>query len=155
MPGREVSTLAIVIDALRYGKKVFVPYIHSETSAGKSKVMDMLRLKDEADLQSLEPDAWGIPSLSAKGLDDRENALGGYGVPGPEPSGSLPANLDLIFMPGTAFDTSNNRLGHGKGFYDRYLSRIRRSIMEGEASLNFPVLSESHLCILTVSHGWC
>ncbi|KAK5939342.1 hypothetical protein PMZ80_008646 [Knufia obscura] len=140
MPGREVSTSSIVTDALRRGKKVFIPYIHAETGAGKSKTMDMLRLKDEHDLESLKPDAWGIPSLSEQGIEDRENALGGHGVPdsGSQSLSSVP--LDLIFMPGMAFDTSNNRLGHGKGFYDRYLSRIRQRIEKSEASQKFPML---------------
>lgn len=29
---------------------------------------------------------------------------------------------DVLLIPGTAFDKQNNRLGRGKGFYDRYLN---------------------------------
>jgi len=143
MPGREVSTSSIVADALNQGKKVFVPYIHSETGSGKAKIMDMLRLKDESDRQSLEPDAWGIPSLSAEGIEERENALGGMGVSNAGHHDHSSVELDLILMPGMAFDSANNRLGHGKGFYDRYLSRIRESIDGVEASQKFPVLGMS------------
>jgi len=32
--------------------------------------------------------------------------------------------LDLVFVPGVAFDTQGNRLGHGKGFFDRLLSQL-------------------------------
>ncbi|KAK5079510.1 hypothetical protein LTR70_006502 [Exophiala xenobiotica] len=140
MPGREVSTSAIVTDALGQGKKVFIPYIHPETDSGKSKIMDMLRLKDESDQQNLKPDAWGIPSLSAEGIEERENALGGRGISDAGHRGHSSVELDLIFMPGMAFDSANNRLGHGKGFYDRYLSRIRENIGRGEAPARFPVL---------------
>lgn len=47
-----------------------------------------------------------------------------YGIP--EPTGEEIEDLqmlDLIIVPGIAFDKSNHRLGHGKGFYDRFLAK--------------------------------
>lgn len=34
-----------------------------------------------------------------------------------------PEEIDLMLVPGMAFDARGGRLGRGKGFYDRYLSR--------------------------------
>lgn len=34
-----------------------------------------------------------------------------------------PQSIDLIIVPGLAFDRDLNRLGFGRGFYDRYLSK--------------------------------
>jgi 5-formyltetrahydrofolate cyclo-ligase len=46
-----------------------------------------------------------------------------------EPSADLPVipthEIDAFFCPGLAFDTRGGRLGRGKGFYDRLLSRSR------------------------------
>lgn len=141
MPRREVSTTEIVRDALRQGKVVFIPYIYSKDNE-KQKLMDMLRLKDEEDLAKLEPDSWGIPSLSDKTVASRENAMGGCGISNSNSIGQAQAHLDLIFVPGMAFDSSNNRLGHGKGFYDRYLSRIKASIETAGSQQEFPRLSK-------------
>lgn len=142
MPGREVSTNGIVIDALRKGKKVFIPYIHSCEGDPKSKIMDMLRLKDESDLQGLKPDSWGIPSLSADDIDLRENAIGGNGISSLPATSLVRSDLDLIFMPGMAFDKLNHRLGHGKGFYDKYISRLRQSGTDGTCTRSRPTLGK-------------
>lgn len=46
------------------------------------------------------------------------------GVQEPEEGDEVPPELiDLVLVPGLAFDADNNRLGRGKGFYDRFLPR--------------------------------
>ncbi|RYY22402.1 MAG: 5-formyltetrahydrofolate cyclo-ligase [Chitinophagaceae bacterium] len=41
-----------------------------------------------------------------------------------------PDLLDLVFVPLLAFDHKGFRVGYGKGYYDRYLSRCREDIIK-------------------------
>lgn len=127
MPSAELSTSSVVQDALRNGKQVFIPYIHnveSSASQQKTSVMEMLALESMDEFESLEPDKWGIPSLKPSQVTEKRNCLGGQGVSA-EANQTTEAlqGLDLIVMPGMAFDQGFRRLGHGKGYYDHFLSR--------------------------------
>lgn len=50
-----------------------------------------------------------------------------WGIPEPVQPGTTvsPSDLDVILIPMLAFDLSGNRLGYGKGHYDRFLSQTR------------------------------
>ena len=41
----------------------------------------------------------------------------------------LPEQIDVVLVPGLAFDRFGNRLGRGKGYYDRFLRRLPADIL--------------------------
>lgn len=47
-----------------------------------------------------------------------------YGIPEPVDGIQVnPEQLDVVFVPLLAFDTKGDRVGYGKGFYDRFLAK--------------------------------
>ncbi|KAJ5810819.1 5-formyltetrahydrofolate cyclo-ligase [Penicillium robsamsonii] len=138
MPNGELSTTGIVKDALQRGKNVYIPYIHAQD---KTSIMDMFALGSMSEFESLQPDKWGIPSLLATQIEGRPNGL--------------TQGLDLIVMPGVAFDHGFRRLGHGKGYYDHFLTRYstltRKMPFLVALSLQDQLLSED---IPVVEHDW-
>jgi 5-formyltetrahydrofolate cyclo-ligase len=50
-----------------------------------------------------------------------------------------PQDIDLVLVPVLACDTNGNRVGYGKGYYDRYLSRCREDCIKVGISYFEPV----------------
>uniref|UniRef100_A0A1B0D5I9 5-formyltetrahydrofolate cyclo-ligase n=1 Tax=Phlebotomus papatasi TaxID=29031 RepID=A0A1B0D5I9_PHLPP len=98
----EVNTVEILKEMFHQKKEVYVPTYHKN-------VMEMVKLKDFADYESLPMTSWKIKQ--PKWSDNRESALDSGG-------------LELILMPGVAFTESCGRCGHGMGYYDKFLARL-------------------------------
>ena len=51
----------------------------------------------------------------------------------PEPVNGVlvePENIEVVFLPLLAFDTRGNRVGYGKGYYDRFLKQCKTNVVK-------------------------
>ena len=114
----EVNTHDMIDESIAMGKKVVVP----------------ITLKEEKVLKPSE-------------LKDRKAELieGHYGVHQPHEKHIRPVSLeevDLILIPGLAFDKCGHRLGHGGGYYDRFLEKAPSTVITVGLAFDFQVVGE-------------
>lgn len=68
---------------------------------------------------------------------------GAFGVFEPSGCRLVPAEkLDLVVVPGVAFDKRGHRLGYGRGYYDRALAKCLGSCMKVGFSYDFQLVDE-------------
>ncbi|RVE51390.1 hypothetical protein evm_003945 [Chilo suppressalis] len=99
---QEIDTAPIIEHIRAKGAAAFVP----QYAGG---VMKMLRL-ESGDEQAMPLTRHGIQQHSKS--QQREDALENGG-------------LDLIISPGVVFSKSGDRLGHGGGYYDKFITKLR------------------------------
>lgn len=95
--GSEVDTTKMMKTALGLGKKIFLPTINP-----KDKTMTYS--EHDGNLDNLACNFYGILEPLGPPQDSRI--------------------LDLIIVPGVAFDKHGWRLGYGAGYYDRFLKQV-------------------------------
>ena len=112
--GAELDTRGFFENLLRDGKMAVLPRIDKA-----SKSLTLHRVESHADLVD---GVWGIR----------------------EPRADAPVvaitDIDMVLMPGLAFDRTGNRLGYGAGYYDRLLAPTAHRPVRVAAAFDCQVL---------------
>jgi len=99
----EVETTYLAERTLEFGKKLVLPRCAPKGVLIPALIHDLK--------QDIEPGMWGIREPKKDGLVEAD-----------------PQTIDLVIVPGAAFDMSGNRLGYGAGYYDRFVQRLRPAV---------------------------
>lgn len=103
----EVRTLPAIQQQLQSGKSMVVPYCTVNQQA--EKCLGLWRLETIAELC---PGMWNILEPPQQRWYEPAKQI-------------LPEELDVVIVPGVAFDNRGGRLGNGVGYYDRLLQQVR------------------------------
>lgn len=113
----EVQTQSMITEAQKIGKKTLVP-----------KILQ----RERRMIASLIEDV------------DEELSLGPYGIRQPKGryTREIPSDkIDLVIVPGLAFDKCGRRLGRGGGYYDKFLANLAKETPRIGLAFDFQVLS--------------
>lgn len=113
----EVQTRGMIERMLAAGKRVVVPVVRRST-----RRLWLSEVRDPA--ADLAPGAFQVPEPVR-------------GARRPVPA----REVDLAIVPGLAFDRRGHRLGHGLGFFDRFLARLPESVPTIGLAYRFQLLA--------------
>lgn len=115
----EVPTRSMIDRIRSSGKKLVLPYTSKEFTLISYEVPNLGKIEDYlicSEFGIFEPD----PAL-CKEADAN--------------------SIDLVVVPGSVFDVANNRIGYGKGCYDRFLSGLSGNPFKLGLAYDFQMLS--------------
>ncbi|TDH68444.1 hypothetical protein CCR75_005388 [Bremia lactucae] len=125
---KEAATFELLEAAFALNKKVYVPKITGQSPED----LKMLQVSSMDDIRSFPKDKWQIPDpplhLNGGMLRDDVECVN---------------DIDLVLLPGVAFDRLGGRLGHGKGYYDSFLHRL----MKHYSAIGLPPPTTIGLCL--------
>jgi len=131
MPKGEIDTDPALAHAIEMGKTIYVPQVGQNF---ESADMELIRVVQQVKGTTQSSTASSAAAESSSGssqtveLFHRNWPRNKWGIPEPPADMPLheaqPGDIDVLVIPGLAFDSAGDRLGQGKGYYDRFMARM-------------------------------
>lgn len=134
----DIANRALDMDIWRYDYyHIFLP-IEQQHEIKTQYLLNILQGKDKhivlskSDFKTYEMHNYLL-------TDNTKISLNKWGIP--EPQGGIEIaheKIEVVFLPLLAYDIAGNRLGYGKGFYDRFLAKCAKDVVKIGLSYNAP-----------------
>lgn len=119
----EVDTIETIRELLKNKeenkKNIIVPYVE--------KGNPILQLSELKNFSDLEPRTFGI-------LEPKEDKTKKFDA----------NKLDLVIVPGIAFDKNGHRIGYGHGYYDRFLQKLSKNTVKIGLAFELQLIEKIH-----------
>lgn len=112
------------------------------SGVGEVETQEMIRQAKELGKTILAPTCTKNRMLKPCFLEKGARLVRGpYGIREPVTKSCIsPKKIDLVVVPGLAFDRRGRRLGKGKGYYDRFLKRVSEKTASIGLAFDFQIL---------------
>lgn len=116
----EVMTKHIIDNCFNLGKRVVLPLVDTINGTRRIVPYEVVNLP-----QDVRPGVFGI-------LEPRKGSAGIFNS----------EEIDLVIVPGVAFDLRRNRIGYGAGFYDRFFESVSPKCAKIGIAFEFQIYDE-------------
>lgn len=125
--GSEIDTGGILEETLSQGKKLYLPRV------------ELLHGRGNPSMNFYQVSSFGRLVKGYQGIREPDGKSERFCFRPQE------ADRTLMLMPGVAFDPMRNRLGYGRGFYDRYLAAVEDPLKWQTIALGFACQLVEHI----------
>lgn len=116
--GKEVQTKEMILQSMAMAKRILIPKLYrSRTHFIWSEIRDIEREMCRGDFGILEPQERYVRAVPWK-------------------------EIELVIVPGVAFDLKGRRIGFGKGYYDRMLTQLEKTCLRVGLAFEFQIVPE-------------
>jgi len=120
MPQGEIDTDPALRHCMEHKKTIYVPEVGKNFEFTDMEMIKVLLDEDEDNVKANKNDLFYKTWPRNK-----------WNIPEPPPEmpvvTAAPGDIDVLVVPGLAFDRKGDRLGQGKGYYDRYIERLSQT----------------------------
>mmetsp|Transcript_20937 Transcript_20937/g.49728 ORF Transcript_20937/g.49728 Transcript_20937/m.49728 type:complete len:634 (-) Transcript_20937:237-2138(-) len=130
MPKGEINTDYIIEDCIRQNKQIWVPEVGPNFENPDMDLRKVILVDSDDENQKLFHKLWPTNKWNI-----------------PEPPSDMPfivarpGDIDLLIVPGLGFDTARNRLGQGKGYYDRFIAKMNDNASSSHNQKTMPLVA--------------